>query len=117
MKQLYSQLESPKIMSMQSSNIMKEGAQFTFVCSLEFGSLPIHFQWMKNDLVVPTNDRHMQVQSIGEKKSLLSIEKVKASDSGNFTCNARNEFGIDSHVIQLIVKGKESFNSSQAIIN
>jgi Immunoglobulin I-set domain len=93
---------------MTSMNVLKEGSHFSAFCSLELGSLPIHFQWIKNDLVINEKDNHMLIQSIGEKISLLKIDKVRAEDTGNFTCNARNEFGIDSHVIQLIVKGKQS---------
>ena len=86
---------------------LDEASHFNAFCSLLKGSLPIHFQWMKNDMIIHDNDKHIQIITIGEKTSRLKIDKVKAEDTGNYTCSARNEHGIDSHMIQLIVKGKE----------
>ena len=47
----------------------------------------------------------MEIISIDELSSKLSIRNVSSIDSGNYTCSVRNSFGIDSHIIKLTVKG------------
>ena len=47
----------------------------------------------------------IQINSLGNKQSILSIEKVTSNDSGNYTCEVKNSFGEDAFTNQLIVRG------------
>ena len=71
---------------------------------MQSGSLPLTFQWLKNGQVI--NDlKRIEIISIDDWSSKLSIINVSSIDSGNYTCSVRNSFGIDSHTVRLTVKG------------
>ena len=61
------------------------------------------FQWSKDNRVI--SDTRVEITSVDKRNSKLTIEKVSSSDSGNYTCNVRNDFGQDSFTVTLIVKG------------
>lgn len=73
-------------------------------CSLSSGSNPITFTWRFNsqplekdsDFAIETSDRFSQIK----------LPQVKKSQSGNYTCLAKNSFGIDSISVKLIVNGE-----------
>ena len=52
----------------------------------------------------------LQINSLGNKQSILSIEKVISNDSGNYTCEVKNSFGEDTFTSQLIVRGTNQCN-------
>ena len=52
----------------------------------------------------------IQINSLGNKQSILSIEKVISNDSGNYTCKVKNAFGEDTFTSQLIVRGTNQCN-------
>jgi len=82
---------------------LKEGVYFSTFCTVNEGSLPLFFSWHKDNQVIA--DSNVKISSINERSSTLSIEKVSANDSGNYTCHVRNAFGNDEHTISLIIKG------------
>ncbi len=98
-------IESPKLLSLPSQNIVSEGVSFRLFCSVQSGSKPLFFQWLKNGLIlnkVPNNS--YKIENLSDHSSFL-IEKVIRSDSGNYSCGVRNSFGSDSQSAILIVKG------------
>lgn len=81
------------------------GAYFTASCIVKFGSKPFYFNWLKNGVSILNQVGDLQIDSFKDRQSILSIDKVKLNDAGNYTCAVRNEFGQDSHTVLLIVKG------------
>ena len=87
-----------------------EGAYFTISCAVERGSQPLFFHWYKNGHMIIKQSNEIQINSLGNKQSILSIEKVISNDSGNYTCEVKNAFGEDTFTGQLIVRGTNQCN-------
>ncbi|XP_076318858.1 cell adhesion molecule DSCAM-like [Tachypleus tridentatus] len=73
------------------------------VCGVKFGDEPIHFEWFKDHKMLKTGQGVVILNH--PSMSLLIINSVNVSDSGNYTCLVRNKYGEDSHTCQLLVKG------------
>ena len=84
---------------------MKENSYFTALCAAQRGSVPLFFNWFKDGQAILSQSNEIKINSVSKMQSFLSIEQVKAKDSGNYTCSVRNAFGEDSHSIRLIVRG------------
>ena len=79
----------------------------TITCSLKFGSRPIEFKWKKNgDDLKKNKDFEISHISIS---SILAINQIGPSSSGNYTCEAKNSFGSDSYTTLLNVNGKFNY--------
>ncbi|RWS11618.1 hemicentin-1-like protein [Dinothrombium tinctorium] len=78
-----------------------EGSRFSTFCTLMSGSKPVSFTWLKNGKNIKEN--LINIESF-EQHSMISIEKVKAENAGNYTCIARNTFGSDKYTISLSIK-------------
>jgi len=98
-------IESPKLLSLPSQNIVSEGVSFSLFCSIQTGSKPLFFQWIRNGQILNKSPQTNYKIENSEKHSLFLIESVVRSDSGNYSCNVRNAFGTDSQSALLIVKG------------
>lgn len=66
-------------------------------------------KWLKNGVLVSSRAR---VSPREGDKSILSIEKVVESDSGEYSCEASNEAGIvsRSESVEIQVRGKIKFH-------
>lgn len=76
----------------------------TVPCGVTEGDRPILLAWTFNGApILP----HMGVNvvSLGERSSILSIGAVTASHAGNYSCSATNEAGFDAFSATLVVKG------------
>ncbi|KAI1289798.1 Hemicentin-2 [Halotydeus destructor] len=95
--------EAPQI-NMQSGNLqLQEEAKFSLFCSLSKGSSPVKFSWLKNSK--PIDENYIKILSLEAMSATsLTIEKLKSSDAGNYSCQAQNTAGQDSNTLQLIVK-------------
>ena len=89
------------------SDILPEGAVFSAFCAAYQGTQPLFFQWSKDGQTITKQTDELQIGSLNKMQSILNIQKVKANDSGNYTCSVRNAFGFDSHSISLVVRGKD----------
>ena len=65
------------------------------------------FQWSKDGQTIAKQTEELHINAVSKTQSILTIEKLKANDSGNYTCSVRNAFGFDSHSISLVVRGKD----------
>ena len=75
----------------------------TIICSLESGSRPIEFNWKKNGLDLKSNKETEIIQT--STSSIITLNQIQASSSGNYTCEAKNSFGTDSFTASLIING------------
>ena len=98
-------LEPPKLTKSVTLETLKEGSFFSAVCTAQSGSVPLFFNWYKDGQAISSQSNEITINSVSEMQSILNVKKVKAKDSGNYTCSVRNAFGEDSHSIRLIVRG------------
>ncbi len=84
---------------------LSEGSSFRLLCHTSAGTKPVFYQWNKNGLSLANNPESSYKIETFEDNSQFVIKNVDRSDSGNYSCIARNAFGTDSQSAQLIVKG------------
>ncbi|GFS81160.1 titin [Trichonephila clavipes] len=73
-------------------------------CTVKRGNLPITFTWFHNNQMLSNLHKYKITSSkIG---SQFLIEKITASDIGNYTCKASNAFGEDSKTESVIIEGE-----------
>lgn len=82
--------------------IAGSGKQVTLLCSVSEGD-DVTFSWLKNNAIVYSG-QGMQI-STDETSSKVTLKKVSSSDSGVFTCVARNDVSTDRITVELIVEG------------
>ena len=99
-------LDPPKLSKLLNIETISEGGYFSYSCAAKSGSQPIIFYWFKDGQTITSQTKDIQIIELGKMQSNLIIENVKAIDSANYTCNAKNDFGEDSHSVRLIVRGK-----------
>jgi hypothetical protein len=69
------------------------------------GTKPVFFRWSKNGInLTNRSDLRFRIETFKDY-SQFGIETVDRSDSGNYSCIARNAFGTDTQSALLIVKG------------
>ena len=96
-------LDVPKLVELPKKNELSEDMSFMLSCMLSSGSQPVHFEWLKDNLLLEDRKRH-KIEN-HETISLLSLQKLQRKDSGSYTCNVKNQFGTDSTSTQLLIKG------------
>lgn len=113
---------APKLTSATSDKIsLGEGANATFTCTVASGDLAgLSYEWLRDDKTrIGHNQQQQQHQqqypnkqnkyrlSIGSDnfQSALRVIGLDQSDSGSYSCIARNQFGQDKVTTWLSVKG------------
>ncbi|KAL3203339.1 hypothetical protein MRX96_041922 [Rhipicephalus microplus] len=72
-------------------------------CTVLEGDEPFEFAWYKdNQLVVA--DKNVQVRTLSESVTSLTVHEVAAENVGNYTCEASNVAGSDRTSAELLVK-------------
>lgn len=79
------------------------GERVKIRCVLSSGSLPVEFEWLKNDqpLIVTSS---ISIQNL-EDLSNIVFENIMSNDTGKYKCLARNSHGQESGVMEMLVKG------------
>ena len=97
-------LAGPRIVKFEFPLDLQVGQRTSVPCLVSSGSPPYKFEWIKDGLVISSNER----TSIGEFEgvSTLVIKETSIEDAGNYTCIAKNAFGSDSFTAKLTLKGK-----------
>lgn len=95
---------APRVNRFEFASGLKLDGRANVFCSIDSGSPPFQFEWLKNGSPITTDDRI----DIGMSKgaSFLTIIQLKREDVGNFTCVARNSGGFDSFTAPLIIRSK-----------
>ena len=90
------------------------GSKTSFACQALIGSPPLKVSWFKdeNELI---DSSSIRIRT-NEDSSMLIINSIKSSDSGNYTCKISNRFGYDSFTAELFVEGIHLFLSSLIIV-
>jgi hypothetical protein len=80
------------------------------MCSITKGDLPIQIWWTfigdreEFSYNISSNEG-MMITRNNQRVSMLSIEAVKASHKGNYTCFASNKGGVAHHSAYLAING------------
>lgn len=77
-------------------------------CFVAKGDLPLRITW--TFLGEPISlQMGMSAARMGDRTSFITIESLKASHTGNYTCTAKNAAGSTSYTAHLFVSGWHSF--------
>ncbi|KAI1289144.1 Hemicentin-2 [Halotydeus destructor] len=93
--------EPPEIAKEWSNLELSENVKFIFMCAIRKGTSPIEFSWLKDGIAL--NQENVRMKN-NDEMSVITIDKIVASDAGNYTCKARNSAGHDANTLQLKVK-------------
>lgn len=95
----------PKLLPIDfESEIIMEGDFAQSSCVLRKGDKPITMSWLFNGYPLSSND-DIQITKMGSRSSILTIDSVKGSNQGNYTCVASNQAGSMAVHASLIVEG------------
>ncbi|XP_054724338.1 cell adhesion molecule Dscam2-like [Uloborus diversus] len=81
---------------------LKEGERASAICTIKSGDRPLKFQWKKDGRDIAEIPK-VDIQSVKDASSILTIESVSSKFSGNYTCTISNSFGSDSFTASLVV--------------
>ncbi|GBL76510.1 Down syndrome cell adhesion molecule-like protein 1 [Araneus ventricosus] len=94
--------DAPVVVPFSFPSALKEGERGSSICTIRSGDRPLEFQWLKDGENVISN-KNVDIQSVKDTSSILSIESVTSQSSGNYTCIVRNAFGSDRYTANLAV--------------
>ncbi|XP_076318853.1 cell adhesion molecule Dscam1-like isoform X4 [Tachypleus tridentatus] len=92
-----------KIRPFTLPQLVEAGKKIQLICGLEEGDGEVDFTWFKDEVPIVSNT-HLTIVTHATF-SVLEMDNVKVTDSGNFTCVASNVFGKDRHTVVLSVQG------------
>uniref|UniRef100_A0A4W5NUB2 Ig-like domain-containing protein n=1 Tax=Hucho hucho TaxID=62062 RepID=A0A4W5NUB2_9TELE len=75
------------------------GSEISMQCTLK-GSLPMTVSWLKDDHEVKDGE-HVQM-SFEDRTALLCISNIQTKHAGKYTCQAKNEAGNKSSVLNIL---------------
>lgn len=73
-------------------------------CTVSGGDLPINFIWLLNRVPIEPN-QEILTEKRGKRISALTIDSLKASHRGNYTCLVTNDAGETEYTSELKVNG------------
>ncbi|XP_022236150.1 Down syndrome cell adhesion molecule homolog isoform X3 [Limulus polyphemus] len=91
---------------------VEEGKKVQITCGLEDGDGDVEFMWLKDGIPIVSEARWTIITHVAF--SVLMVDNVKVSSSGNFTCVVRNAVGKDSHTVVLSVQGPPTWKEKPA---
>lgn len=87
---------------------MNAGDAASAQCTITKGDSPIEIQWFHNGQPVTTTSTEqggLTVVQLSKRLSVLSIDYVRDSNAGNYTCKAANRAGTVEFTSLLTVNG------------
>lgn len=93
----------PKLSHMAVPPELEAGGPLAIMCFAIRGTDPLTFSWTLNGQHISSNP-HLSFDNQA-KRSVLSIDSVKISDGGNYTCHVTNSHGTDSYSAILKITG------------
>jgi hypothetical protein len=73
------------------------------------GDTPLHIKWLKNGILIDPSQR-ISVTQVDQFNSILVIEHLQASHSGNYSCVVSNQAAEVESSQALLVNGKKNLN-------
>ncbi|KAK8764859.1 hypothetical protein V5799_032531, partial [Amblyomma americanum] len=98
----WTRADAPKVVPFVMPKNLLVGERISITCSAASGSKPLQFMWIKDDATLHRGGALRITDSADY--STLSIENLKISDAGNYTCVVSNSGGTVSHSDVLRVK-------------
>jgi hypothetical protein len=98
-------IEVPVLLPLPSQSAVTEKSFFRLFCQISTGNRPLFFQWLKNGQTLANSPENEYKIENNDDFSIFTIKSVDRSDSGNYSCVVRNEFGTDVQSAVLTVKG------------
>ena len=99
-----SQSVHPKLNEFNPKRSQKIGTKLLIVCSPQEGTKPFHFEWHKNGHLLKGSELNHKIET-NQDESWFTISNLKQTDSANYSCSVRNQFGTDSQFTVFTVKG------------
>jgi hypothetical protein len=99
-----SSAESPVLAPLSVPRQLSEGQKLRLICNVLSGTLPVQFEWTKEDRSLASGSR-TTIRRLTEEVSELETTNLKFEDIGNYSCLARNSFGSDVSTVNLQIKG------------
>ena len=100
---IYCSLEPPRIQPFTLPEFIEVGARDLILsCAVNRGADPLEFTWLKNEIVLKSNSKYQFTNQA--RFSFLKIPIITREDSANYTCIAKNSYGIDSHSASLRIR-------------
>lgn len=81
------------------------GDRASMTCSVQKGDTPLKIKWLKNGIHVD-NSQMVSVTQVDQYNSILVIEQLLDSHSGNYSCVVSNLAGEVESSQALLVNGK-----------
>lgn len=81
---------------------LAEGARVQVACTVHQGDYPLNLTWLKNWAPLPS---HIRITPFDVYSSIVTMESVKRSDSGDYTCVASNSARVTTHTAHLSISG------------
>ncbi|KAL3196676.1 hypothetical protein MRX96_045141 [Rhipicephalus microplus] len=103
----WSKNDPPKVLPFVIPKNLLVGERISITCSAASGTKPLTFMWIKDDATLHRGSALRITDS--SDYSTLSIENLKTSDAGNYTCVVSNSGGTASHSDVLQVKAAPSW--------
>ncbi|XP_025016081.1 Down syndrome cell adhesion molecule-like isoform X2 [Tetranychus urticae] len=79
------------------------GGKTSLACQNIEGTPPIQLNWFKDGKEL-SNSQSIKIRTI-EDSSMLILDPISTSHSGNYTCKVSNNFGSDSYSTELLIEG------------
>ncbi|XP_015781640.1 Down syndrome cell adhesion molecule-like protein Dscam2 [Tetranychus urticae] len=95
--------EGPKVAPFSSHVKPIIGGSTSFICQKLSGSPPLKIVWFKDGKELEDSE-DIRIVSI-QDPSVLLINSIKSSHSGNYTCKISNRYGSDTYSTELLVEG------------
>lgn len=73
---------------------------------MQKGDTPLKFKWLKNGIHVDDSSQMVSVTQVTQFNSILAIEQLLDSHSGNYSCVVSNQAGEVETSQALLVNGK-----------
>ncbi|CAM1309780.1 Uncharacterised protein at_DN1445 [Pycnogonum litorale] len=108
---------APRISPKENRIQLKFGSQARLECQGK-GKGPFKVSWRKFNQLLKTNDRRYWIENVETPfyiKTVLVIKEVSRLDRGQYWCEIKNNYGMNSAVISLAVMSGKSENSDGSI--
>lgn len=101
-----SNTDPPQLNRDSLSNVSTVVGKFqVFMCSINSGSEPVSFTFLHNGKPITEEPSSVKIDNVNSKVSMLTLQQIRRSDSGVYSCIAKNRYGSDSATWTLKVNG------------